>query len=236
MTLQCNLMAEKVRGIFLIRVMRKRLTCKRTQFFFTLHKLFYPTVTFSARDKYIIKPFHFPPAQRIHRESKVISWGNWTIERLDFTCSKLLDRTFTFPSKLLNAPTCNGYISRKIITMSNGYDAKHSFFPGGGNMANGRFRDCMRADFEVLTYLMHLIPVIMKEFDPQLAAFVSKAKVCFTLCIYCTFKKNEIRTCAGWTFLCVSACLYGGAWELDRPRTHGVRVQCNVLFYVLCYF
>ncbi|CAM9869171.1 unnamed protein product, partial [Laminaria digitata] len=39
------------------------------------------------------------------------------------------------------------------------------------------FRDSMRADFSVLTYLMHLLPVIMHEFDPDLAAFVSKCKV-----------------------------------------------------------
>ena len=35
----------------------------------------------------------------------------------------------------------------------------------------------MRAAFSVLTYLMHLLPVIMHEFDPELAAFVSKCKV-----------------------------------------------------------
>lgn len=39
------------------------------------------------------------------------------------------------------------------------------------------YRDSMRADFSVLTYLMHLLPVIMHEFDPELAAFVSKCKV-----------------------------------------------------------
>jgi len=38
-------------------------------------------------------------------------------------------------------------------------------------------RDCMRADFGVLTYLMHLLPVITLQFDPDLSAFVSKAKV-----------------------------------------------------------
>ncbi len=35
----------------------------------------------------------------------------------------------------------------------------------------------MRADFGVLTYLMHLLPVITLQFDPELSAFVSKGKV-----------------------------------------------------------
>ncbi|CAM9833663.1 unnamed protein product [Pylaiella littoralis] len=39
------------------------------------------------------------------------------------------------------------------------------------------FRDCMRTDFGVLTYLMHLLPAITLHFDPELSAFVSKCKV-----------------------------------------------------------
>eukprot|EP00752_Nemacystus_decipiens_P009013 g8046.t1 len=39
------------------------------------------------------------------------------------------------------------------------------------------FRDCMRSDFGVLTYLMHMVPVITHHFDPELSAFVSKCKV-----------------------------------------------------------
>lgn len=35
----------------------------------------------------------------------------------------------------------------------------------------------MRPDFGVLTYLMHLVPVITHHFDPELSAFVSKCKV-----------------------------------------------------------
>lgn len=38
-------------------------------------------------------------------------------------------------------------------------------------------RDCMRSDFGVLTYLMHLVPVITQHFDPELSAFVSRCKV-----------------------------------------------------------
>ena len=48
----------------------------------------------------------------------------------------------------------------------------------------------MRADFSVLTYLMHLLPVIMHEFDPELAAFVSACKVghyAFFLFFFITF-------------------------------------------------
>lgn len=41
----------------------------------------------------------------------------------------------------------------------------------------GPSRDCMRSDFGVLTYLMHLVPVITHHFDPELSAFVSKCKV-----------------------------------------------------------
>ncbi|CAN0551511.1 unnamed protein product, partial [Ectocarpus sp. 12 AP-2014] len=38
-------------------------------------------------------------------------------------------------------------------------------------------RDSMREDFGVLTYLMHLLPVITLRFDKELSTFVSSSKV-----------------------------------------------------------
>lgn len=40
----------------------------------------------------------------------------------------------------------------------------------------------MRSDFGVLTYLMHLVPVITHHFDPELSTFVSKCKVTSSYC------------------------------------------------------